>query len=103
MVTLLRMYAGRLLNLLGVPAVVAECDYSAKEFGTKIKVRKLDLLTLISVNGLDVYFNRITGTIDGVGFNPSVCYSAASTPGSTGFDVPHETPQVAIRMRTTGG
>ncbi len=34
-----------------------------------ISVRTRDLFTIITVNGLDIYFHRLTGAIDGVGFS----------------------------------
>jgi hypothetical protein len=102
-VTTLKMYVGRFLNLLGVPAVVRECEYSAQELGTKIRVKKTDFFTLITVNGVDVYFDRITGVIDGVGFTPDVCCKSDTTQESVGFDVQFETPLVPTQMQSIEG
>ena len=46
------------------------------------------LFTVVTVNGVDVYFYRLTGGIDGIGFNLNAHCKPASTPGladSAGF------------------
>jgi hypothetical protein len=62
---------GQFLNLAGYPLFVRQCDYRSAGAGTAVSVKRLELYTLISVNGTDVYFNRFTGKIDGVGSIPS--------------------------------
>jgi hypothetical protein len=64
-----RLYFGKLLNALGIPAVVRRGDYRSDAIGATVKVEHRDLFTVITVNGLDVYFSRITGSIDGVGLS----------------------------------
>ncbi len=66
-----RLLAGRLFNLLGVPGVVRNCDYEATNCKAAVSVRVGQLFTLVRVNGLDVYFHRLTGNIDGVRFSPT--------------------------------
>lgn len=66
MKSLFKMYVGIALNALGFPAIIRECEYGG-ELGNKVRVRKSPLFTIITVNGVDVYFSRITGTIDGTG------------------------------------
>lgn len=66
-----KLWVGKLLNVAGFPALVRECDYHSRALNAVVKVRKLGLYTLISVNGLDVYFNRFTGELDGVGSIPT--------------------------------
>lgn len=63
----IRLLMGMLYNLAGVPGLVRECDYKAGVTDATIKVRVRDLFTVIEVNGLELYFHRLTGTIDGVG------------------------------------
>ncbi len=64
-----KLWFGKLLNLAGFPGLVRECDYHSRALNTRIKVRKLGLYTIITVNGLDIYFTRFTGMMDGVGVN----------------------------------
>ena len=61
---------GWLANLAGFPGVVRACRYQS-QLGVVVTVRKSSLFTVVTVNGTDVYFYRLTGGIDGVGFNPS--------------------------------
>jgi hypothetical protein len=71
----LRVLAGKIYNLAGVPGIVRDCDYAATAHDTRVQVKAGDLFTIISVNGLDIYFHRLTGSIDGIGFSgaPSSC------------------------------
>ena len=68
-----KLWFGKLLNLAGFPAIVRECEYHSQALHADAKVRKLGLFTVVTVNGLDVYFTRFTGKIDGVG---SSCQSS---------------------------
>jgi hypothetical protein len=58
---------GKLFNLLGIPGLVRSCDYKAGVTNAQIKVQITDMYTILTVNRLDIYFNRLTGLIDGVG------------------------------------
>ena len=62
-----KLWFGKLLNLAGFPGLVRECDYHSRALDTVVRVRKLGLYTIVTVNAIDVYFERFTGTIDGVG------------------------------------
>ncbi len=62
-----RLFFGNLFNLAGIPGLVQECNYSGSSAKAEITVRHGGLFTIISVNGLDIYFHRLTGAIDGVG------------------------------------
>jgi hypothetical protein len=96
-----RLYFGKLLNVLGFAALVRECDYRSEAIGANVKVEHRDLFTVISVNGLDVYFSRITGKIDGVGTSQAACCMLDSSPllaDPDGEYVP--TPQLARMQRT---
>jgi hypothetical protein len=64
----LRVLAGKLYNLAGVPGIVRDCNYTANVCNARIQVRAKELFTIITVNGKEIYFHRLTGTIDGVGF-----------------------------------
>src|SRR5438309_1210221 len=71
----LRVLAGKLYNLAGIPGIVRDCDYSATICDARIRVRSKELFTIITVNDLDIYFHRLTGSIDGVGLStpPGYC------------------------------
>jgi hypothetical protein len=56
-----------LLNALGLPGFVSEADFGSENHGTRVRIRCGDQFTVISVNGVDVYFRRLSGRIDGVG------------------------------------
>ena len=62
-----REFLGRIVNLSGTPGFVRSCDYKASICPARVSVRVGTLFTVVSVNGLDVYFHRLTGRIDGVG------------------------------------
>lgn len=72
-------YAGKVLNLAGLPGFVRECDYQGEGTGAEVRVRRADLYTVITVNGLDVYFNRLSGTIDGTGSSRNADYTDTDT------------------------
>ena len=61
-----KYFLGKLLNLTGAPGFVRECDHGGIG-SVYVKVRISPLFTVISVNGYDVFFKRITGKIDGTG------------------------------------
>jgi len=58
---------GNLFNLAGIPGLVQECEYRANVTDAHIKVRVREIYTVIQVNGLEIFFHRLTGSIDGVG------------------------------------
>ena len=64
----LRVLAGKVYNLAGVPGIVRDCDYGATAHDVRVQVKAGEMFTIISVNGLDIYFHRLTGVIDGIGF-----------------------------------
>ena len=63
----MRVLLGQLYNLAGVPGLVRNCDYEAGVADAHIRVRVRDLYTIVEVNGLEIFFHRLTGSIDGVG------------------------------------
>ena len=60
---------GRVANVAGLPGIVRECDYYSESLEVAVRVRMNRRFTVITVNGVDVYFYRLTGYIDGVGVN----------------------------------
>jgi len=74
---------GGLMNSIGVPGIVRDVDYKS-HFGTRVQVRRGKLFTVVSVNGVNVYFDRLTGSIDSVG----LAQSSARTPApSQSYDL----------------
>ena len=67
-------WMGRLANLAGFPCVVREGEYGSPSAGMVVSVKSSPLYTTVTVNGVDVYFNRLSGRLDSVGFSPSVPY-----------------------------
>jgi hypothetical protein len=93
--SIVKLYLGKIANLLGYPAIVRECDYHSRTIGTFVTVKKRELYTIVTVNGVDVYFNRLSGSIDGVGTSrasdcsaPAVQESNCSEPGDAGGRLP---------------
>lgn len=60
---------GRVLNALRLPCIVRAGEYQSETFGTRVRVRCGEVFTVVSVNEIDVYFDRLNGRIDGVGLN----------------------------------
>jgi hypothetical protein len=74
--TLARLWAGRLLGALRIPGVMVSQTYDAQITHATVRVYLGPLFSVVSVNGLDIYFHRLTGKIDGVGFSaPTDCRS----------------------------
>jgi hypothetical protein len=85
-----RVLAGKLYNLAGIPGLVRDCDYAASAHDVRIQVRAREMFTIITVNGLDVYFHRLTGTIDGVGLGDAVNLPPVQARQSIRFPEPSE-------------
>ena len=56
---------GWVANLAGYPCIVREGQYESPSVGVSIQVRASNLYTVVTVNGVDVYFYRLTGGFDG--------------------------------------
>ena len=100
--SVVKFYLGKLLNLAGYPAIVRETEYQSRALKSRVSVKRLELYTLISVNGLDIYFDRFTGKIDGVGttLDGGCTIPDASIHGSVDFGVPYaEVPQPPIQRQ----
>lgn len=89
----LRALAGQIANLAGLPCFVRECDYEAGVTNALIRVRAGTMFTVITVNGLDIYFHRLTGKIDGVGLTAGCMQSEtlSEVPSLAQRDSPHLT------------
>jgi hypothetical protein len=92
-----RFFLGEIINQLEVPGLVRDCDYGAKITDAHIKVRVQELFTIVQVNGLDIYFRRLTGEIDGVGFTP--CCTQDQTRVSEFFPEPPEPSHRIVHKR----
>ena len=51
--------------------MLREGTYESPALGVSVRVRSSPLFTTVTVNGVDVYFYRLTGGYDGVGFSPA--------------------------------
>lgn len=60
-----RMLLGPLLNFVGAPGFVRRWFYRSVLSDAKITVWIDNVFAVINVNGLDIYFDRSTGRIDG--------------------------------------
>jgi hypothetical protein len=98
----LRLLAGKLYNLAGVPGIVRDCDYAATAHDVKIQVRARELFTIVTVNGLEIFFHRLTGTIDGVGISPTPeCLQQAEVHGSMSLPEPSALQRHSAQKRTS--
>jgi hypothetical protein len=96
----MRKLIGTLINWLGWPGFVQETNYRAKGADVAVRVRTSRLYTTVTVNGVDVYFDRITGRIDGTGMNATSDSRSVSATGSGRLGAPpYSLPGVA-RNRT---
>jgi hypothetical protein len=66
----IRMFLGLCLGQLAIPGVVRDTDIQDRVTGDHVSVRVGPLFTVLSVNGRDYYFDRITGGFDGSGSFP---------------------------------
>ena len=73
--TQLRFWAGKFLNSAGVPGVILSGTYEAGIGRASVQVTLGPLFTVVTVNGVDVYFHRLTGAVDGVGFTAPAGYT----------------------------
>jgi len=69
----IRLALGMLFNLAGIPGLLRDCNYQAGVADATIKVRVRDMFTIVTVNGFEIYFHRLTGSIDGVGVMSDFC------------------------------
>ncbi len=74
--TIVRLWAGRLLAVLRLPGIIVPQSYEAEITRARVSVHLSPLFSVVSANGLDIYFHRLPGRIDGVGFSASPGYKA---------------------------
>lgn len=79
----MRRTLGQLLNWLGWPGLVREAEYHGRGTTALVRVKNSRLFTVVSVNGTDVYFDRLTGRIDGTGTSQSADLPAVPIAQST--------------------
>jgi len=71
---MIRLWLGKLFVALGIPGFIVSQTYDAQVTTARVRVYLGPLFSVVSVNGLDIYFHRLTGKIDGVGLTaPSAC------------------------------
>ena len=80
--SILRQWLGWILNKLGLPGFVGDTEFRSRKLAAHVRVRRRRLFTIVSVNGLDVYFRRLTGRLDGVGMTATRGYTPAQAPES---------------------
>jgi hypothetical protein len=70
---------GGLLNTMRVPGFVREATYVSAR-GAKVCVRISSLFTVVSVDGFEIFFYRLSGGIDGVSMTEPPDYMVARIP-----------------------
>jgi hypothetical protein len=81
-----QQWLGSVMNAFGAPAFIRDTDYRSRTYGTRVRVRRGNLFTVISVNGIDVYVCRFTGVIGGIGFTQA----SGCIPASIRESIPFE-------------
>jgi hypothetical protein len=61
-------WMGLLANRLGLPAVLSEIEITDELTGQRVSIRKGVYFTIVSLDGRDYYFKRLTGKFDGTGY-----------------------------------
>ena len=79
-VTLIRFWAGKVLNAIGVPGIVQSGTYESGVGPTSLRITVGPLFTVVTVNGVDVYLHRLTGAIDGIGYSVATPVSERDSP-----------------------
>ncbi len=65
----LKQELGKLLNVLGLPGLIKPLEIHDTLTNTYVQVRVSGFFTVISVDGRDFYFKRLTGEYDGSGMS----------------------------------
>jgi outer membrane receptor for Fe3+-dicitrate len=61
-------WLARLANTLRIPGFVRVSDYTSTDSRITVRVRCGSAFTVISVNNVDIYFDRLSGRIDGISY-----------------------------------
>lgn len=96
----MRNLIGAFINWLGWPGFVQETDYHAKGAEIRVRVKRSRRYTTITVNGIDIYFDRLTGQIDGTGLAVTSGSPPAATVRSGHLGGLREPPPATARTRT---
>ena len=62
-------FCGRVANLAGYPCLIREGRFESPAVGVNVSVQASDSYTIVTVNGVEVFFHRLSGQFDGVGFS----------------------------------
>jgi hypothetical protein len=89
-------WLGSLLNSLELPGFIRAGNQTSKATGVLVSVRFSSLYSIVSVNGIDVYFHRLTGRIACVGLKP-----AFDTPTLEHSGAPRLRPQLLTEPATS--
>lgn len=63
-----KRWLARIANTLGVPGFVRVSEYHSADSRITVRVRCGSAFTVISVNNVDIYFDRLSGRIDGISY-----------------------------------
>jgi len=74
-----RLWLGKLLGLVRFPGIIVNQNYDAQVTPALIRVHVGPLFSVVTINGLDVYFHRLTGKITGVGSSTTPGYRSDKT------------------------
>lgn len=64
----LRRLVGSLFNRVGIPGAVSDIEINDDLTGQQVSIKRDAYFTVISVNGRDYNFKRLTGKYDGTGY-----------------------------------
>jgi hypothetical protein len=67
-VNIVSKWLARLANAVGIPGFVRVTDYQSADGRITVRVRCGSAFTVLSVNNVDIYFDRLSGRIDGVSY-----------------------------------
>jgi hypothetical protein len=59
-------------NVLGFPGLIRDSDYTSDDSRISVRVRRGLAFTVVTVNNVDIYFQRWSGRVDGVGLNANL-------------------------------
>lgn len=62
-----KFFIANILNRFKIPGLVEEIEYIDNITSQKISIKTKSLFTVISIDGRDYYFNRLSGKFDGTG------------------------------------
>src|SRR5262245_43207726 len=79
--TVLR-WLGSIANLAGIPGLVRDGIYDSPATDTHVTVRRSAYFTVVTVNGVQVYFNRLSGCLDGTAVSRTSDCTLDETPQS---------------------